>query len=143
MSEIDPRFYKNGLRFECTGCGECCKSRGKHQYVYVTLEERRELAQHLGLSTAAFTRKHCEQTDGWFHLRDPKRDCQFLDGKRCSVYAARPQQCRTWPWWPDHMNARGWKEIKPGCEGIDRGRLHPLEEIEVVLEAELRRADQR
>lgn len=140
MITIDTELYKSGLRFECTGCGECCKSRGRYQYVYVCLEERRLLAKHLGLKTAEFTRQYCRKTDGFFHLSNPSNDCQFLDGVRCSVYEARPQQCRTWPWWPQNMNRKIWeKEVKPGCEGVGRGRLHSPAEIEVNLEEELRR----
>jgi uncharacterized protein len=141
---MDPSVYAGGIRFECTGCGECCKSRGRFQYVYVTLAERRRLAQHLGMSTAAFTRKHCQRTDGWYHLRDPNSDCRFLDGLRCTVYAARPEQCRTWPFWPDNMKRKVWdQEVKPGCPGVGRGRRYSVEEIRVVLEQEERRATQK
>lgn len=142
MNSPDPQFYKNGLRFECTGCGECCKSRGKYQFVYVSLAERRELAQHLGMKTAAFTREHCIKTDGWYHLRNRDDACTFLEGVRCGVYAARPQQCRTWPFWPANMSAKAWKDIKPGCEGIDRGRVYSIAEIETNLHAEMKRANQ-
>jgi uncharacterized protein len=141
---MDPSVFADGIRFECTGCGDCCKSRGRFQYVYVTLAERRRLAQHLGMSTAAFTRQHCERTDGWYHLRDPKNDCRFLDGLRCTVYAARPEQCRTWPFWPDNMKRTVWEqEVKPGCPGVGRGRRYAAEEILMVLEREQRRSTQK
>lgn len=131
------RFYQQGLRFECTGCGECCKTRGGHAYVYVTRKERRRLAEHLGLPTRSFTARYCEKTDGLFHLRDPASTCQFLDGVRCTVYAARPEQCRTWPFWPENMNARAWKtEVQPGCPGVGIGKLHSRGEIEQVLDGE-------
>lgn len=142
MVTIDTSIYASGIRFECTGCGECCKSRGRYQYVYVTLPERRRLAQHFGLKTAAFTRSYCKKTDGFFHLINPSSDCQFLDGVRCTVYAARPQQCRTWPFWPQNMKPKIWEqEVKPGCPGVGLGRLHSVEEIEINLHEELRRAN--
>ena len=133
-------FYAAGLRFECTACGECCRTRGSYSYVYVTLPERRRLARHLGLKTAAFTREYCEKTNGFFHLRNPANDCEFLDGSRCTVYGARPDQCRTFPFWPENMSRKVWfGEIQRGCPGVDRGRLHSRKEIEAVLADERER----
>ena len=143
MTRVDPEIYRDGIRFECTGCGECCKARHGYGYVYVTLAERRALARHLGLATAAFTRRHCENTDGRFHLREPAKDCQFLDGARCTVYAARPGQCRSWPFWPENMTPKVWAlEVVRDCPGVGQGRLHSRAEIEALL-AQERARDQR
>lgn len=134
MSGIDPSVFQKGLRFECTGCGRCCQARHDYGFIYVDLQERRRLAQQLGITTAAFTRAHCEKTDGWFHLREPAKDCQFLDGKRCTVYDARPSQCRTWPFWPENMSKKVWNlEVKRDCEGVGTGRLWSREEISGIL----------
>ncbi len=137
MPKIEKQVYASGIRFECTACGECCKSRGGYDYVYVTLDERRRLAKHLRLGTAAFTKAYCAKTDGHFHLRDPQSDCLFLDGARCTVYRARPDQCRTWPFWPVNMKRKTWeREVKPACPGIGIGRLHSPQQIEAVLRQE-------
>lgn len=142
MTAIDKKIYSEGIRFECTGCGECCRARHGYGYIYVTLEERRQLARHLGLETRAFTLRHCEKTDDRFHLRDPANQCGFLDGARCTVYEARPQQCRTWPFWPENMNTKVWtREVKRDCPGIGIGRLYPAEEIEGYLAEEISRED--
>ncbi len=88
------------------------------------------MAKTLKLRTSSFTRKFCTQTDGWWHLLGPDKDCLFLDGTRCSVYEGRPQHCRTWPFWPENMGARTWsKEIKSFCPGIGKGRLYTKNEI--------------
>ena len=138
--KIEKKLYRDGIRFECTGCGECCKARHGYGYIYLTLAERRAMAQHLGLATAAFTRQHCEKTDGLFHLKNPANQCRFLDGARCTVYAARPQQCRTWPFWPENMNTKTWtREVKRDCPGIGLGRVHTAAEIEQQLKAQERR----
>ena len=42
-------------------------------------------SRSISMNTSAFTRKHCEKTDGMFHLREPAKDCGFLDGARCTV----------------------------------------------------------
>jgi Fe-S-cluster containining protein len=49
---------------------------------------------------------------------------------RCSVYEGRPDQCRTWPFWPEVMDAKTWKkEVAAFCPGVGKGRLHSAEEI--------------
>ncbi|KAJ1430089.1 hypothetical protein B484DRAFT_396069 [Ochromonadaceae sp. CCMP2298] len=58
---------------------------------------------------------------GWVRLKSKQpivelgvgvtEQCVFLDddGKRCTVYNARPIQCRTYPWWPNMIaNADAW-----------------------------------
>ncbi len=143
MSAPDPGFHANGLRFQCTGCGECCRARhGKPSWVYVTIDERRRLAAHLKLRTGAFTRRYCSRTNGFWHLRHPTQNCLFLDGARCTVYGARPGQCRTYPFWREHMSAGAWNKVAHECEGVGRGRLWTPEEIEVRLKDEASRDNQ-
>ncbi|HUS23802.1 MAG TPA: YkgJ family cysteine cluster protein [Candidatus Binatia bacterium] len=139
MSRVDEALVREGLRFECTGCGDCCKARGARSYVYVTLPERRLLAAHLRLGTRAFTAKYCEKTHGFHHLKDPSHDCLFLDGARCTVYAARPQQCRTWPFWPEHLNRRAWTALARECPGVDRGPAHDAAHVAACVAEERRR----
>ncbi|MDR3607855.1 MAG: YkgJ family cysteine cluster protein [Oligoflexia bacterium] len=131
MSE---KFWKQGIRFECQGTGRCCASRGSYGYVYLTLEDRRRFAKYFKISTLAFTRRHCAKTNGYFHLKEIKGDCQFLEGKGCSAYDARPAQCRTWPFWPENMNARTWsREVKAFCPGVGKGKLYSEAEIKALL----------
>jgi uncharacterized protein len=86
-------------------------------YVYLTKEDRIRLAHAKGLSTVAFTKKYCAQTDGVYHLKDGDGgQCIFLNEKRCGVYQGRPTQCRTWPFWPEVMSAKIWnKEVAAFC----------------------------
>ncbi|MEZ4270435.1 MAG: YkgJ family cysteine cluster protein [Myxococcota bacterium] len=129
-------IWQNGIRFECQQSGGCCTSRGEYGYIYLTPEDTRNLATHLGLDLAIFRRTHCQKTMRLLHLRDPDKDCQFLTGKRCSVYSARPLQCRTWPFWPENFdNLRTWNEdVVAFCPGIGKGRLHAPHEIKEILE---------
>ena len=73
-------FWAQGLRFECQGTGRCCVSRGSYGYVYLTLDDRRALAAHLGLRTSTFTRRYCLRKGDHFHLKDTRGPCQFLEG---------------------------------------------------------------
>ncbi len=133
-----PKWYENGLRFECQGSGRCCVSRGQYGYVYVTIEDRRAMAQYLGLATSLFTKKFCDKKGGIWKLRDFREACRFLEnGNRCGVYEARPTQCRTWPFWPETMGAKSWqKEVASYCPGVGKGRVWSKAEIESALGAQ-------
>ena len=127
-------WWHSGVRFECQGSGKCCVSRGQYGYVYVTLEDRKKLGALLKIPTASFTRKYCEKQDGIWKLKDFDENCRFLDGKRCNVYEARPTQCRTWPFWPETLSAKGWaKEVAAYCPGVGKGRVWKKEEIQKIL----------
>jgi Fe-S-cluster containining protein len=135
-------WYAEGLRFQCQGSGKCCTSRGEYGYVYMTLEDRRRMAKVLKISTSAFTKKYCQQTEGIWHLREEKTrpDCMFLvGGKSCSVYEGRPTQCRTWPFWPEALRAKTWAtDISVNCPGVGKGKLYSREEIEKIMNAQSR-----
>ncbi len=133
-------WYRKGLRFECTQCGNCCT--GTSGLVEFTDDEGRAMAQLLGLEYEAFLGDYARPfAGGWALLESPstfenQHDCIFLErdsqsGKAaCRVHAARPQQCRTWPFWPDNLKSpRTWKKAARNCEGIDRGPLVKLEQI--------------
>ena len=66
-------WWREGVRFECTGSGKCCTSHGEYGFVYLSLEDRQRFAKHLKMRTGDFTRKYCEMTGGIWHLKeDPK-----------------------------------------------------------------------
>jgi len=136
-------FYEDGLKFECQGSGNCCTSHGEFGFVFLTLEDRRRFAKHLKLTTSAFTKQYCDIKDGVWHLKeDPKNpDCMFLKNKRCSLYEARPTQCRTWPFWPEVMTAKSWqKEVAAFCPGVGKGRTWSKLEIETTMKEDAENA---
>lgn len=127
------RFYDDGLRFQCQGSGNCCVSRGEYGYVFLTEEDRANMAKELKISLKNFEKNYCEKTQGVWHLKEiPGRpECLFLENKKCSIYKARPTQCRTWPFWPEVMNAKTWKkEVATFCPGVGKGKLHSKAHIE-------------
>ncbi len=129
-----PPFFAGGLRFQCQGSSHCCRAQKVETFVFLEITDRRRLAAFLGLSTAAFTRAYCGKTDDAFHLRHPMRDCEFLQDGRCRIYDARPVQCRTWPFWPENMDERVWREeIAPFCAGVGKGRRYSRAEIDALL----------
>ncbi len=132
MTLKDP-WYQDGLRFGCTECGACCT--GSPGYVWLSEEDIETLCQALQLQRHEFLQRYTRLV----HLRTaliehPKTyDCVFLKGNRCEVYSARPKQCRTFPWWPEHLSSpEEWKKAAERCEGINHpdGKLFSPEEID-------------
>jgi Fe-S-cluster containining protein len=110
--------------------------------VYVTRDDRRRLAAELGMPTREFTRRCCRKERGEFLLDDPGPECRFLDGRRCSVYDARPTQCRTWPFWPENMRPKKWSSVAAFCPGVGKGEVVPAEAIIAILEMQRRATDE-
>lgn len=125
-------WYKDGLRFTCTGCGDCCT--GAPGYVWVNKQEIADLAEAVGLSVEAFQRKYVRQIGIRKSLLEYKNgDCVFFDTatRGCRVYQARPRQCRTWPFWDSNLRTpETWAETCEHCPGSGRGELHQLSSIE-------------
>jgi uncharacterized protein len=124
-------WFDKGLRFECTQCGDCCT--GAPGYVWVTGDEIADLAREKGLSVAAFEAKYVRKVGVRKSLIEYSNgDCVFFDNtqRKCTVYNARPRQCRTWPFW--HSNVRdeaSWKATCEVCPGSGRGKLHSAEQV--------------
>ena len=125
------RFYADGLHFECTGCGACCKLGGG--FVYPSLEDVGFAARHLELSVSAFTDRYMELHEGQYVFKNDGDNCIFYGEKGCTIYEARPTQCRTFPFWTANLKSQyRWKLIEEECEGIGQGKLYDLEEIEAI-----------
>ena len=66
-------------------------------------------------------------------------NCQFLENKKCSIYTARPMQCRAWPFWKENMNTKKWNdELLNFCPGIGKGRLISASMIQKKINRELK-----
>jgi uncharacterized protein len=128
----DP-WYADGLRFQCTQCGDCCT--GAEGYVWVNDEEIRHLAAALGMDDlAAFEARYVRKVGVRKSLKEfANGDCVFFDGqsRKCTVYQQRPRQCRTWPFWDSNLRTpKAWKETCEVCPGSGQGKLYNLEAIE-------------
>ncbi len=124
-------WYHDGLRFECTQCGDCCS--GAPGYVWVNQEEIDALAALLGMESDVFEQKYTRRVGIRRTLVEfPNGDCVFLDEqtRKCTVYDARPRQCRTWPFWESNLKTpETWQRTCETCPGCNRGQIVPLEEI--------------
>jgi Fe-S-cluster containining protein len=82
--------------------------------VYVTDRDIRLVAKHLGTSPDRIESSYtCRDEKGMKSWTLPYGICTWLSGRSCLIYPVRPEQCRTFPFWPDEE----WEEIcKDGGE---------------------------
>ncbi|MDR0504052.1 MAG: YkgJ family cysteine cluster protein [Treponema sp.] len=125
-------FFTDGLRFSCKRCSSCC--RFEPGYVFLCDKDMSQLLTELKMDKNAFIKTYCR----WiaFHggeslsLKEKSnKDCIFWnDG--CTVYHARPLQCRTFPFWESIVASRkSWQNTACECPGINSGETHTGEEI--------------
>ena len=129
----DEPWYKDGLRFECTQCGNCCT--GAPGYVWVNRAEIEGIAAEVGeVDVEAFEDVYVRKVGIRRSLREfPNGDCVFFDNEKrtCTVYNARPRQCRTWPFWESNLKSpQAWAETCEVCPGSGSGKLYQIERIE-------------
>lgn len=128
----DRPWYADGLRFECSQCGNCCT--GAPGAVWVSEEEVLAIAEYLGKSLGEMKLLHTRPLRGALSLREfANGDCEFFDGRtrRCTIYPVRPTQCRTWPFWRSHLvSPQDWQDVQLDCPGAGCGTLVTLDEIE-------------
>jgi Fe-S-cluster containining protein len=131
MTDEQP-WYKDGLQFECTQCGNCCT--GAPGMVWVDDEELQTIADHLGKSIGEVRLLHTKLYGRRVTLKDyANGDCTFFDGaeRRCTIYSARPKQCRSWPFWNSNIaSPKDWQEMQADCPGAGQGAFVSLEEIQ-------------
>jgi uncharacterized protein len=130
MAEQVP-WYHNGLRFQCTQCGNCCT--GAPGVVWVTDEEIRAIAEYRNISTGEMRIHHTRLVGSRVTLREyANGDCIFLDAgtRKCTIYPVRPAQCRSWPFWNSNLESpEHWTRAQGVCPGMGQGPLVQLETI--------------
>ncbi len=130
MTRDDVPWFGEGLAFTCTRCGACCT--GAPGYVWVDDAEVAALTEHRGMTVEEFGRRFLRRVGDRISLIErPGGDCIFWDKRAgCTVYAARPIQCRTWPFWPENIESpEAWDHVTGVCPGSGRGRVFSVEEI--------------
>jgi len=106
----------------CDSCeGNCCI--GESGYIWINKNEQKILAKHLDISVEDLIENHLRKVGYNYSIKERKLSednyaCIFFDleKKQCSVYEARPIQCRTFPFW-DYFKTKV-KEVKEECPAI-------------------------
>jgi len=105
----------------CATCGgKCCT--GESGYIYVNKAEMERLADFLKIDVEELKRDYLYKSGYKYSIKEREREgsfeCIFYDAAQdgCTVYGARPIQCRTFPFW-DYYKTRV-EELKQECPGI-------------------------
>lgn len=106
----------------CSKCeGNCCI--GEQGYIWITSKEMQRLSQLLNISTDELKHQHLRKINYKYSIKEKQLSkdnfaCVFfdLDKKQCSVYDARPTQCRTFPFWEYFKENE--KEVYDECPAI-------------------------
>lgn len=110
--------------FACTGCGKCCTGRGSY-VIEVSRGEQDRIQRFLGIGRDWLRRRYVFRFDDETESVRMHADgrCVFLDDKmQCRIYAVRPRQCRTYPFWPELETRQAWHAEARRCEGIQLGK---------------------
>lgn len=95
------------------------------------------MANALGISPEEFSFRYVWKKYGRPSLRERTNyDCIFLDRNpdRCAIYAARPSQCKTFPFWPEVLKSKlAWDKYSLSCPGMNQGRLYEYGEILAIM----------
>ena len=130
-SEQEP-WYRDGLNFTCTQCGNCCT--GAPGVVWVDDAEIKAIADLTGKSTGEILLMHTRLYAGRRTLTEyANGDCTFFDPEKrgCTIYEARPVLCRTWPFWNSNLKDKAsWDSLSPDCPGAGKGAFVSFEEIQ-------------
>jgi Fe-S-cluster containining protein len=135
---VSAPWFEGGVTFRCEGvsCGNCCSGKKGSGRVWLAEAEMHRLAAFLKLDFDAFTRRYVRGVGLRYSLLErPNSDCVFyVPDQGCTVYAARPNQCRTYPFWPAVMaSPETWDAEKAACPGIDCGERHSSERVESLF----------
>jgi len=106
----------------CESCGGACCT-GASGYIWAKYPEIEKMAIFLELTVEEFATMYLKKVKHRYSLVEKKLDaenyaCVFFNNelKQCSIYAVRPRQCRTFPFWETFKN--NTEEVKNECPGI-------------------------
>ncbi len=121
-------FFDSGLRFECQQCGACCT--GEPGIVYIDDGEVKQVAQYLSVQVSEFIRTYLDPCKNGYSIRElADGRCYFYNGG-CTIYAVRPNQCKTFPFWFENLRSqKKWMRVAKACPGIGRGSLYSKEQV--------------
>ena len=130
------KWYNQGLKFSCKGCGKCCG--GAPGYVWIDNTEITTISKHLKIEEKDFIKKYTRRIVYRISLKEQDNyDCIFLRDNKCMIYPVRPIQCQSYPWWDCNLKSQqSWDDAARTCKGMrdKKGKLYSKEEIQKIIQ---------
>ena len=130
--------WRPGLRFRCRQCGGCCSWPGS---VFFTADEVGRAAAACGLSPHGFIEQFSlRRLDADLYELHALRGCPLLGAdKGCLIYASRPLQCASFPFWRSNVrDAASRRRLIGDCQGTHAGPWYDRREVERRIAADER-----
>jgi len=127
-------FLADGLRFSCKRCSSCC--RYDAGFVFLSQKDINKLSSALKIDADGVISVYCRWVtdsngDKVLSLKEKSNNDCILWDNGCTVYADRPLQCVTFPFWESIIASKhNWEIAASGCPGMNCGVLHTKEEID-------------
>ncbi|HFB83395.1 YkgJ family cysteine cluster protein [Thermosulfuriphilus ammonigenes] len=105
--------------FECRRCGFCCQGEST---VSLSPEERRRIADFLGLGLQEFLTQYCRQQGNRVEMKVVNGHCIFYDTKDslCRIHPVKPFHCKRWPLHPAILESlENYQTISSTCPGFN------------------------
>ena len=107
---------------KCATCeGNCCI--GESGYIWINPTEMESLAKLLNIAVSELKKNYLDKIGYKYSIKEQQYGqnsyaCVFfdMDKRQCSVYEARPSQCRTFPFW-DYFKSN-LEEVIQECPAI-------------------------
>ncbi len=121
--------YPEGLKFECTRCGRCCRERA----ILLLPEDVERLSAAYGLDPEEFA-EPVEGLDPYTHkMKKRNGACVFYRDGECTVYPHRPLACRFYPFALLPFEGEYVFILLEKCPGVGRGNTLGREFFEELL----------
>ena len=93
-------YYAVSAKIDCQTCGHCCR------VIHPILNKKdiKRLASHLSMPASEFENTYLVRDEEGDELTFRYTPCPFLSGNSCTVYSARPEDCRSYP----HLHKDGF-----------------------------------
>lgn len=123
--------------------------RDGYDCVYLYDDDAERLALELGLELDEFLERYAFVDElGWTRLKMDSDACTFFnrENNSCSVYEARPLQCRTFPFWDSMLTGNpgrlSWRSsASKMCEGVGQGKKWPATQVDKLV-ADMKAAEE-
>lgn len=109
------------LEFRCTRCSLCCREEG---YVLFSKTDIDRAAKYLSLTKESFFKKYLSYSEAYGFYIEVKDNmgCILLDDNNdCIIQNAKPENCSTFPYWNEYIDAEGKlspKKFDRPCPGV-------------------------